>query len=120
MVEHQMQLTIDQRTVQRQLDARKGLITRQLFEPLLDTPTPQVLPSSSSLLLSSLELSDTKKSVSLKYEPASEPLHISVQPRVTSTREDCMLDKWCGGGGGWPGDTFGPPGLRVQGLELRI
>jgi len=30
----------------------------------------------SSLLLSSLELSDTK-SMSLKYEPASEPLHIS-------------------------------------------
>ena len=33
--------------------------------------------SSSSLLLSSLDLSDTK-SMSLKYEPASEPLHISV------------------------------------------
>jgi len=31
-----------------------------------------------SLLLSSLELSDTK-SMSLKYEPASEPLHISVK-----------------------------------------
>ena len=31
---------------------------------------------SSSLSLSSLELSD-KKSVSLKYEPSSEPLHIS-------------------------------------------
>ena len=29
-------------------------------------------------LLSSLELSDTK-SMSLKYEPASEPLHISVK-----------------------------------------
>ena len=34
--------------------------------------------SSSSLLLSSLELSDTKY-MRLKYEPASEPLHISVQ-----------------------------------------
>ena len=34
--------------------------------------------SSSSLLLSSLELSDTK-SMSLKYEPSSEPLHISVK-----------------------------------------
>ena len=33
---------------------------------------------SSSLLLSSLELSDTK-SMSLKYEPASESLHISVK-----------------------------------------
>jgi len=30
----------------------------------------------SSLLLSSLELSDTHKSMSLKYVPASEPLHI--------------------------------------------
>jgi len=35
--------------------------------------------SSSSLLLSSSELSDTPKSVSIKYEPASEPLHISVK-----------------------------------------
>ena len=33
---------------------------------------------SSSLLLPSLELSDTK-SMSLKYEPSSEPLHISVK-----------------------------------------
>ena len=36
------------------------------------------LSSSSSLLLSSLELSDTK-SKSLKYEPSSEPLHISAK-----------------------------------------
>jgi len=36
------------------------------------------LPSSSSLLLPRPELSDTK-SMSLKYEPASEPLHTSVQ-----------------------------------------
>ena len=35
------------------------------------------LPSYSSLLLSSLELSHTKKSTSLRYEPSSEPLHIS-------------------------------------------
>jgi len=35
-------------------------------------------PSSSSLLLSRLELSDTK-SMSLKYEPSSEPLYISVK-----------------------------------------
>jgi len=34
--------------------------------------------SSSSLLLASLELSDTKF-MSLKYDPASEPLHISVK-----------------------------------------
>ena len=34
--------------------------------------------SSSSLLLSSLELSDTKD-MRLKYEPVSEPLHISVK-----------------------------------------
>jgi hypothetical protein len=34
--------------------------------------------SSSSLLLSSLELSDTK-SIRLKYEPSSEPLHISAK-----------------------------------------
>ena len=33
---------------------------------------------SSSLLLSSLELSD-KKSMSLVYEPSSEPLHISAK-----------------------------------------
>ena len=32
----------------------------------------------SSLLFSSLELSDTK-SISLKYEPSSEPLHISAK-----------------------------------------
>ena len=38
-----------------------------------------LLPPSSSLLLSSLELSDTKKSMILEYEPASEQLHISVK-----------------------------------------
>ena len=41
------------------------------------------LPPSSSLL-SSLELSNTK-SISLKYEPASEPLHISVKWLFTPT-----------------------------------
>ena len=37
-----------------------------------------LVPSSSfsSLLLSSMELTDTKKSTSLKYEPALEPLHM--------------------------------------------
>ena len=34
--------------------------------------------SSSSLLLSSVDLSETQKSMSLKYEPASELLHMSV------------------------------------------
>ena len=33
----------------------------------------------SSLVLSSLGLSDTHTSMRLKYEPASEPLHISVK-----------------------------------------
>jgi len=36
------------------------------------------LSSSSSLLLSSLELSDTQV-LRLKYEPSSEPLHISAK-----------------------------------------
>jgi len=35
-----------------------------------------------SLLLSNLELSDTHKYMSLKYEPASEPLHIYVKAKV--------------------------------------
>jgi hypothetical protein len=46
---------------------------------LVATPPPPVYPVfSSSVLLSSLELSD-KKSMSLKHEPASEPLHIYVK-----------------------------------------
>jgi len=44
--------------------------------------------SSSSLLLSSLESSDTM-SMSLKYEPASAPLHISVQQLSTPLRTNC-------------------------------
>ena len=35
--------------------------------------------SSSSLLLASLELSDTKKSISLEYVPCSEPIHNSAK-----------------------------------------
>ena len=46
---------------------------------------------SSSLLLSSLALSDTKKSMSLKYEPASEPLHIERSP--TWGAERCRAGK---------------------------
>ena len=44
LVAHQEQLKIDQQTVQRQLDSKTGLITRQLFQPLLDANPPPVLP----------------------------------------------------------------------------
>jgi len=51
--------------------------TLGLMESIMACPGRRV-PSSSSVLLFSLELSD-KKSMSLKYEPSSEPLHISVK-----------------------------------------
>jgi len=50
---------------------------RGLLNAIVVKPTKVLL--SSSLLLSSPELSDTQKSMSLRYEPASEPLHICVQ-----------------------------------------
>ena len=43
-----------------------------------DRPHAHGTPRHSSLLLASLELSDTN-SMSLKYEPSSEPLHIYVK-----------------------------------------
>jgi len=49
-----------------------------LFSFSLSSGTFVKRQPSSSLLLSRLELSDAK-SVSLEYEPASEPLHIYVQ-----------------------------------------
>ena len=63
--------------------------------------------SSSSLLLSSLEFSDTHTSLSIKYEPASEPRHINiVPPQVVTT----------------PGVGFGPAGqgfVRISAFGQR-
>ena len=58
-------------------------------------------PPSSSLLLSSLELSDTKVMI-LEYEAASEPLHISVKnvflyrPTAQCQRPKFALSRGCG------------------------
>ena len=53
------------------------------FAVFIGMQAPAALCPSSYLFLSSVDLSDTK-SVSLDYEPSSEPLHISAKQLSTS------------------------------------
>ena len=63
--------------------------------PSVVTQSSRYSSSSSSLLLSSLELCDTR-SIRLQYEPASEPLHISVKQysRQVTRLNFILLHHW--------------------------